>query len=613
MEIFNTPIYKFIFDNHLAETLVVLGVIYRALIILKKKVVIHVRSRSLSLSLKEKINEATKNYITPDFSKNDPGHYDEPSEIEGRKRNIIKYIDSIVEGRIRSTRIFVLGDSGMGKTSLLYNIYFYYLRKLKKRRCRLVELGTSNSFDEIKKINEPENTVLLLDALDENVEMYTNMEKTMEDISLITRNFYRVIITCRTQFFSRADGFPELITNIGGVASAGDYLKGKYIKIYLCPLTNIQVYRFLINKYIFTPQNISLSCFIKSVKIVKKIPNISVRPMLLTYVDYLISEEINDKYTYSLYEAMIYGWLARRKSRALDPELSMNLIFVYILAIYMARNYLINGGFYCGKEEAENIARKIGSSLTSWQISDRSLLNIDSKGNYKFAHMSILEVLLARADLNKHSLGKLKLSEQASFFKEEMVKRLVEEKISDVNIAVPMKVLDIKSEFDNLKNIKYNMDELFYDAEGKYAEVTSRGKSIDRDFDFYDMRDVELNNSNLSGISFCGSDFSGMKVDGSAFEDCDFTGSNFTGSKFVNCVFKGAKILGANLTGAFFVDCDMRNVDLSMITVDKNNNKYVVSFIGSDLTGSIVPYDYKEYFVDFDADRVSIDSEKIKK
>ena len=94
---------------------------------------------------------------------------------------------------------------------------------------------------------------------------------------------------------------------------------------------------------------------------------------------------------------MIRGWLKRRKTEYLDPEYEENLKFVFLLAINMAGKYSERGGYHISKNEAIEFAKLHKVKLLDWQITGRSLLNIDAKGQYKFAHLSIMEVLLARA------------------------------------------------------------------------------------------------------------------------------------------------------------------------------------------------------------------------
>ncbi len=115
----------------------------------------------------------------------------------------------------------------------------------------LIELSRKGALDEIEKIEHPENTVLLLDALDENLDSLTDLPNVIKQISDTTQRFYRVVLTCRTQFFNRAEEIPNILTNVGGVASAGAQKRGSYEKLFLYPFTNSQIEKYLFIKYIF--------------------------------------------------------------------------------------------------------------------------------------------------------------------------------------------------------------------------------------------------------------------------------------------------------------------------------------------------------------------------
>lgn len=93
-----------------------------------------------------------------------------------------------------------LGDCGMGKTTFLLNLY-YWTSKLKQYNCVFVSLRESDCLEKIQQIENPANTILMLDALDENDKVLANYNGFITELEREIADFCRVIITARTNFF----------------------------------------------------------------------------------------------------------------------------------------------------------------------------------------------------------------------------------------------------------------------------------------------------------------------------------------------------------------------------------------------------------------------------
>ena len=68
-------------------------------------------------------------------------------------------------------------------------------------------------------------------------------------------------------------------------------------------------------------------------------------------------------------------------------------IFSERLAVELYLNRSVRGSERATRSEVECLAKLWGINIESWQLTGRSLLNRDAKGNYKFAHRSIMEYL----------------------------------------------------------------------------------------------------------------------------------------------------------------------------------------------------------------------------
>jgi hypothetical protein len=181
LKIFGTPIIEYLFEKHLSETLVITTLIISLFTTILKSVRNWIRNRRLPIGLREKLLEAAKFYVKPDYVTRDPDHYLEPGQVEGPRRSIIKRLGKAFLPGSKEKRFVLLAGSGMGKTAILLNIYNRYLKTFfPKYKVSFIELGNKDSIQEIGLIENPENTVLLLDALDENSEAIDNHTKAIE-------------------------------------------------------------------------------------------------------------------------------------------------------------------------------------------------------------------------------------------------------------------------------------------------------------------------------------------------------------------------------------------------------------------------------------------------
>jgi len=81
-----------------------------------------------------------------------------------------------------------LADSGMGKTTFMINLYIRYKNAFRlpfapqKYDIKLFPLGYPNILEDIEKVKDKKNTILLLDALDEDLEAIKDHQKRLNEI-----------------------------------------------------------------------------------------------------------------------------------------------------------------------------------------------------------------------------------------------------------------------------------------------------------------------------------------------------------------------------------------------------------------------------------------------
>lgn len=279
----------------------------------------------------------------------------------------------------------ILADSGMGKTTFLVNLYRYYVLKLKSRLkdrkyMRYIPLSSESCMEQIKEIGSKGKTILLLDALDENEEAMHNCDGFLRELLKNTEGFYKIVITCRTHFFSDAKDEPE---NTGLIRVGTGDKNLKFTKKYITPFSDREVNAYLRKRYRFL-----LKKQRKAREIVKKVPAIMARPLILNWIDCLVEEEKEAKYTHEIYRTIIDRWVKR------EPEV-LTKGRLLELSQRIAKWMLDQKTTYIPAAEVERMALSEGIKLLPIVAKSHSLLNRNSKGDYKFAHRSFLEYFLS--------------------------------------------------------------------------------------------------------------------------------------------------------------------------------------------------------------------------
>lgn len=148
-------------------------------------------------------------FITPMGQKEPPHDSDWVEGAERRIPLIENIIKDIVTNKksINKRHYFILGGSGMGKSTFSVALFYKYINKYRFKKSPysiyILSLGDPDIFSEIQKIptQERAKSIIILDALDENAEAANDIDTFMGTMNEVIRKFKFVIITCRTQLF----------------------------------------------------------------------------------------------------------------------------------------------------------------------------------------------------------------------------------------------------------------------------------------------------------------------------------------------------------------------------------------------------------------------------
>ena len=342
---------------------------------------------------KEIIELALRYYVPPNCQSLDPAGGEEPKRVYGVKQPLFEAVDDFLNNPTEYRYIFLLADSGMGKSAFMIN---YYARNIRKRgrkfEIALLPLGIPDVEEKIAKIPDPANTILLLDAFDEDTLAIVDHAERLNDLLELTRNFKKVLLTCRTQFFPKDEEIPVETGIIKvGPRSGGESGEYHFHKIYLSPFTDEQVDSYIKKRYNFW----RFRRRHQAREMVQEIPNLAIRPMLLTHINELIKHEVTITGTYELYQEMVEAWLIREEG-ILGIKREPLRKFSEEVAVDLWCNRETRKAERISKGELIELAKTRQIPLDDWQLTGRSLLNRDAIGNYKFAHRSIMEYLVIK-------------------------------------------------------------------------------------------------------------------------------------------------------------------------------------------------------------------------
>lgn len=361
---------------------------------LRSKIASHRVSQGLGTLFTEgQLERTIRYYIEPMCQDIDPAGAEEPRLVFGVRQRLFNALDEVLSHPTEFRYIFLLADSGMGKSSALINYYARNLRRLRSRlQIELVPLGIPNADDLIAAIPERHNKILFLDAFDEDTLAIVDHAERLRNLINATKGFQRVLITCRTQFFGKEEEIP-IRTGIlkVGARGAGESAEYFFHKMYISPFGESEIQRYLRKRYPVWHSKLRR----RASRMVARVPNLAVRPMLLAHVDDLVSQNREAQSSVELYEEMTEAWLSREEG-FIQNKADLRR-FSESLAVDIFLNRSQRGAERVAKSEIERFAKDWEIPIESWALTGRSLLNRDTEGNYKFAHRSIMEFFFLKA------------------------------------------------------------------------------------------------------------------------------------------------------------------------------------------------------------------------
>ena len=479
-------------------------------------------------------------YIEPNCQHHNPADHREDEEPRSAvKSPAFRTINDFLEGdyavtRSGKTQMFILSDAGMGKTSLLVMLKLAHLTRFwpGQQHCELLKLGP-DTLDRVKAIPEAGDTVLLLDALDEDRAAWRKIESRLLEILDQTSHFRRVIISCRTQFFPEISADP--FGNPGRVELGG----------FVCPMLFLslfddhQVAAYLEKRY----PNQWFGWFGANTKreqarrLVDKMKDLRCRPMLLAHIEDLVGSALTEWTEYAVYEALVKAWLNREEKKLRQeghPNVTADTLLAAcrLVACHMQRS----GARFLSEPKLTELiqAQPEFSPVTQIGFGGRSLLNRNAQADYRFSHFSIQEYLVAqevfqqcqsqeRLAQTTHSPSGVATEWSAGW----QPALGVGKPPSRLPVGAPSEVYEssglIVPAYSSEKVIRFVLDGRTKLCPNK--PLVLRGLNLAK----FDLKGMDLSGADLSGANLSGADLSGAQLDGANLENAKLVGANLTG------------------------------------------------------------------------------------
>ena len=363
----------------------------------------HDRARSGGMTpdfTREDLRDALRDYVTPDCAQTDPSNSSDLRKVAAVRQSVMEAVDVFIANS-ENKHLLMLADTGMGKTTFCLN-YLDRLTKLSGKEgqpeCAVIPLGRPGVIDKIKSIPSKNDTILILDAFDEDIEAMEDVSSRLSLLMNEAASFKHVIVTCRSQFFRDDQSIPHR-TGVKIVRPRKGGVIGEHIfeTLYLLPFDERQIAEYVRRQFPLSKIG-SISKRKRAYEIIADIPELSVRPMLLALLPDLVKGKQNVNQLFDLYEFMISTWVSRESSWIEEKYL---IGVSKALAVYIYTSRKNRQSERVSLAELHQIAKEVGAPEGVWgHLSARSLLNRDSEGGIKFSHRSIMEFFFVMAAID---------------------------------------------------------------------------------------------------------------------------------------------------------------------------------------------------------------------
>ncbi|MGA1794941.1 MAG: SUMF1/EgtB/PvdO family nonheme iron enzyme [bacterium] len=321
------------------------------------------------------IRHATGKYLWPECQNIDPAAGDHRAVVRGSLKDTL---DRIFTREANHRHIMLVAGAGMGKTSFLIHYCLHCMAGSKGALpVSLISLGIAGFPDRLKRIPSPEKTLLLLDGLDEDAEMMQEPVRRLFAITEATKRFRGVVLTCDMHHFKRIEKI------------AADTMS-TFSPLYLSPLSDQQIRLLLRTRLPFWQKGRRR----RAESIVRRFPRAMACPLALSNIRSLTDPGVNLKRPSQIYASILNTWM-EEEQKSLGQKGNLRS-FAGALAVKVFTDPAARIHGRIPSNEVEPLAKRFGIDPATWRLSDRSLIQRDVQGDYRFAYRFFLDFLFAR-------------------------------------------------------------------------------------------------------------------------------------------------------------------------------------------------------------------------
>lgn len=340
---------------------------------------------------KDEIERRIRFYIWPDCQSVDPQNRNQEGKIAEVRSSITNTMDQLIFKDRTVKHIFLMAASGMGKTTFLLN-YFAYLNKkvLKKYQVELIPMSLKNVFNRLKEIDDPANTILLLDGYDDIIDTKHTDLFRLHNLMDYTKEFYKVVITCHVQSIPQDNIIPKIYPKKNKrITSAVEKEYWSFLKLYLSAFNSEQIIQYINKRFNIAQRK-------QAIQLVNDLPNLAIRPFYLEYIDDLLNAFMSLHNSYQVYNEIFEAWLNKKWNKIISRDEQSLHDFMLLLALKLYLNRENWKDDYIPYKEIKIIAQKYNINLEKWNLKSSFFLNRDEVGNHTFAHRSIMDFLFSK-------------------------------------------------------------------------------------------------------------------------------------------------------------------------------------------------------------------------
>ncbi len=280
----------------------------------------------------------------------------------GTREDLFKYIDGHLLRHEADKFILLLADTGMGKTVFLANYLAHRVLMWKRGDVEVVYLmlndPDADALDRIEEIGKERGvrslkTLLLLDGLDEDVQSLGRPGERLLALVAKSQNFLRVIVTSRTQLFGKDNVIPtdsHVPRNVLRDVGHGNH---QIEKLYCSPFNLAQEDAYLRRKF-WKREDLR-----RARETVRKMDDLSARPMLLSHIDATFSHETEIKRTSQVYELLINKWIVWEEAKKKVENPAVMREFLECLAVDLYMRWANEMGSMIGDSELQDVRGEV--------------------------------------------------------------------------------------------------------------------------------------------------------------------------------------------------------------------------------------------------------------